>query len=309
MQSLRRALPSANSLFVFEAAARHESFKSAAEELNVTQPAVTHAIRQLEGHLGLRLFHRHHRRVELTGDGKKFFKDLRSGFEIIQRSLEGLQPAPAAETVALSISTSMAATWLLPRLADFRSKHPDIEIRFQASDKDLHPAQEKVDLMVRMGDAHWPDLDAWRFIDEEIFPVCSPSYLAEAPPLTGIADLARHHLLHLQEPYRDRINWNGWLQASAAKLRISHGDVFTDSQLLYQATIEGQGVCLGWAGVLEIPLKQGLLIRPLETSVRTDKAFHIIAAKGVPLSPQARALRDWMLDQGKAHRREAASLA
>ena len=100
------------------------------------------------------------------------------------------------------------------------------------------------------------------------------------------------------------MGWNAWLQALGSSLHIDHGDTFTDAQMLYQATVEGQGICLGWAGLLDLPLKQGLLIRPLDISVRTGQSFYIIAARGEPLSLHARALRDWMLEQGKVNRRD-----
>jgi LysR family glycine cleavage system transcriptional activator len=303
MHHLRRMIPSANSLFVFEAAARLESFKGAAQELNVTQPAITYSIRQLEQALGIKLFHRRHRGVELTGDGKALYRDVRSGLDTIYRSAFALQAATSDEKVELSISTSMASFWLLPRLSDFRRNHPEAEIRFHAVDQDINPGRENVDLTVLLGDGHWPEFDSWRFIDEETFPVCNPAYLESAPPLTDVADLARHKLLHLQEPYRVRMGWNAWLQALGSSLHIDHGDTFTDAQMLYQATVEGQGICLGWAGLLDIPLKQGLLTRPLDISVRTGQSFYIIAARGEPLSLHARALRDWMLEQGKANRR------
>ena len=291
-------IPTANGLFVFEAAARHESFKEAARELNVTQPAITHAIRQLEQRVGVRLFHRRHRGVELTGDGKTFYRDVRSGFDIILQSVLSLQHEDSDETVTISISTSMASLWLFPRLADFRRDHPNVEIRFQAVDRDIDPSRENVDLTIRLGDGDWPGLDSWRFIDEEVFPVCSPKYLEDMPSPKDIEDLSRHHLLHLQEPYRVRLGWNGWTQALGCDLHFDHGDVFTDAQMLYQAAIEGQGICLGWAGLTETPMRQGLLVRPLKQSHRTGQAFFIVASKDKPIPAQARALRDWMLEKG-----------
>lgn len=297
MHPLRKMIPSANSIFVFEAAARLRSFKAAAGELNVTQPAITYAIRQFEGALGLKLFHRRHRGVELTGDGAKLYQDVHDALEVIYRSARALKTVSSEDTVEIAISTSMATSWLLPRLSDFRRDHPEIEIRFYAVEKDVHPGKESVDLTIRHGHGDWPGLDTWEFLNEEIFPVCSPSYLSSAPELNSIADLENHHILHLQEPYRVRMGWNSWLQSLNADFRITHGDTFTDAQLLFQAAIEGQGICLGWLGINDLFLKQGLLVRPLEASVRTGNSFYIVAASDSLLSPKACALRDWMLKQ------------
>jgi LysR family glycine cleavage system transcriptional activator len=299
---LRRLLPSANSMFVFEAAARLESFKGAASELNVTQPAITYAIRRFEQHLGVKLFHRHHRGVELTAEGRKLYGEVHSALDAIHRCALTLQTVSASRTVDLAVSTSMASLWLLPRLGDFRKTHPNVEIRFRAIDRDIDPGRENADLVVRLGDGQWPDLDTWRFMDEEVFPVCSPAYLEEAPPLKNVKDLTRHQLLHLQEPYRVRIGWNAWLQSLGSSLRVDQGIKFTEAQLLYQAAVEGQGVGLGWAGLVDRHLKNGMLTRPLDLSLRTGDAFYLVASKVEPLSSSARALRDWMLDQGKTNR-------
>ena len=298
MHPLRKMIPSANSIFVFEAAARLKSFKAAAGELNVTQPAITYAIRKFESALGLNLFHRRHRGVELTGDGVKLYQDVHAALEMIYRSARALKSVSFDETVEIAISTSMASYWLLPRLGDFRRNHPEIEIRFYAVEKDIHPGKESVDLTIRHGQGDWPGLESWKFLNEEIFPVCSPTYLSSAPELNSIEDLKKHHILHLQEPYRVRMSWNSWLQSLNADFQITHGDTFTDAQLLFQAAIEGQGISLGWLGINDLLLKQGLLVRPLEVSVRTGDSFYIVAASDALLSPQAFALRDWMLKQG-----------
>ncbi len=302
MHHLRRMLPSANGLFVFEAAARLESFKGAAQELNVTQPAITYAVRQLEQHLGIKLFHRGPRSVELTGDGKALYREVRTGLDGIYRCALALQTASTNKTVDIAMSTSMASFWLLPRLGDFRKENPDVEIRFRAVDRDIDPGRENADLVVRLGDGRWPELDTWVLMDEEVFPICSPAYLEGAPPLRNVEDLDRHQLLHLQEPYRVRIGWNVWLQSVESSLHIEHGIKFTDAQLLYQAAVEGQGVGLGWAGLVDAHLKNGTLTRPLDLSVRTGNAFYLIASKVEPLSSSARALLDWMLEQGKANK-------
>ena len=295
MHRLRREIPSANALFVFEAAARLESFKGAADQLNVTQPAVSHAVRQLEEHLKIKLFLRHKRRVELTSAGAALLQEVGTAFDSILETIASLKSNQTERVVTVAMSTAMAAFWLLPRLSSFRDEYPGIDIRFQTVERDIDPHRENIDLAVRMGPGDWAGVQAWRFMDEEIFPICSPGYLENTPPIRDLSDLADHHILHLEEPYRRRIGWNGWLSAVGAQVSLVSGDVFTDAQLMAYAAIEGQGIGLGWAGVVDTPLRQGSLVRPLDVSLKTNDAFYIVASDRHPISIEAMVFRDWMI--------------
>jgi DNA-binding transcriptional LysR family regulator len=157
METLRRLLPSASSLIIFEAAGRHQNFTRAANELGMTQAAVSYAVRNLEEQLGVALFHRIHRAVELTDAGERFHADVTLGLSRIQKSAEDIRAKGREANVTLAASTAFASMWMLPRLAKLRADLPEIDLRIQTSVRDLDLDEEPIPLGIRGGDpAKWP---------------------------------------------------------------------------------------------------------------------------------------------------------
>lgn len=283
MSGLRKLVPSTQSLLVFEAAARLQSFKAAAAEMNVTQPNVSHSIRALENHLGVRLFERGNRGVSLTASGSELYADLAPALGQIERRIRSLK-ARESRTIVVAASTSASAQWLLPITAEFQRAHPEVSVRIDASDRDVDPGGE-VDLAIRRGPKDWRRRNCWRIADEVLFAMCSPAYLEKAGPLRDLSDLPRHAIIHNIEPFRERMQWRTWLeQCGAGELDLPETLVLNDYQLAIQACIAGEGIALGWSFTTQTLIDRGVLVKPLPQEVTTDHAFHVLGAETANLA-------------------------
>ncbi|MBC7705323.1 MAG: LysR family transcriptional regulator [Rhodoferax sp.] len=288
-------------LIAFEAAARTGSFTRAADELGISQPAVSHAMRALESELGVALFERRHKGVEMTDAGRHLLEQLTQGLTLIDQALRDLRSMTVSHPVTLAISTATATWWLLPRIARFKQLHPDIALRCITTDTDLDLERERIDLAITLGDGHFGHYQRWHFVDEEIFPVCSAAFLQRSGPLEDLPALTHTTLLHLEERYRPRLDWQGWLARFDVKLgRGNKVFRFNDYSIVLQAAIEGQGVALGWRHLVEPLITQGLLLRPFEHSVTTDQPIYIVASGKNSLRSEVVFLRDWLMRETAA---------
>jgi DNA-binding transcriptional LysR family regulator len=285
---------SLNNLLVFETAARCGSFTRAAEELHISQPAVSHAMRLLETDLGVALFERQHKGVQTTEAGKYLLEQVGMGLSLIDQALREVRSMQAHQ-VTLAVSTATATWWLLPRIARFKQQHPDIELRVITTDTDLDLARERIDLAITLGADDFANYQRWHFVDEEIFPVCSPKFL-QANPLPDLKAVAHSPLLVLEERYRPRMDWKEWLSRFDVGLpRQPKLFRFNDYSIVLQAAIEGQGVAQGWRHIVQPLIAQGLLARPLQHSVTTDQPLYITAPRGKVLRPDVAYLKDWLV--------------
>lgn len=293
--------PAMNSLIAFEAAARTGSFTRAAEELQVSQPAVSHAMRLLEDDLGLPLFERRHKGVHTTDAGQHLLDQVSLGLTLIDQALREVRSMTHAQPVTLAVSTATATWWLLPRIARFKQLHPDIELRCITTDTDPDLARERIDLAITLGTGEFPQLQRWHFVDEEIFPVCSPAFLQGCGAMADVQALTRATLLHLEERYaRPRLDWPGWLaRFGVAMDRSTKLFRFSDYSVLLQAAIEGQGVAMGWRHLVAPLIAQGLLVRPLPNSVTTEQPIYLVASRRGKLRPEAVHLRDWLIAEAR----------
>lgn len=289
--------PSANSLIVFEAAARHANFTRAARELRISQPAVSHTVRDLEERLGVVLFERRHRGVQLTAPGRELMDKVALGLELIYQGVREVQALGGPRhQVTLAVSTATATYWLLPRVARFKQAYPEIELRCVTTDTDPDLGRESIDLAIPLGAGSWPRCHHWHFVDEEIFPVCSPVYLERYGSIENPEALPGATLLHLEERYRPRFDWSGWLARFGVVLpRGPRLFSFTDYSIVIRAALEGQGVALGWRHIVASLLAEGRLLRPMPQSVLTERPLRIVAPRTRPLSPAAARLRDWLI--------------
>lgn len=297
MQNLRRLLPSAGNLVIFESAGRLASFTAAAAELGMTQAAVSYAIRNLEAELGVQLFTRAHRRVVLTGAGQRFHADVSLGLSHIRKSAEAISAAKTEAHVTLSVSHAMAALWMVPRLQAARAALPGIELRLHTSDRDLDIASETIPLGIRGGNpAHWPAYNASLFAEEEIVAVAAPSYIARHGLPSEVRALANHSLIHLEEPWRPAPTWNEWLASAGVALPSrNRGLVINDYVSVIQAALDGQGIALGWRHLIDLLVAEGRLIQVTNYVMRTGLAFHVVWQKDRPLSANAEKVRDWLV--------------
>ena len=296
MKELRELTRSAHHLMVFEAAARNQSFTAAARELNVTQPAVSRSVRQLEAALGVSLFTRSHRSVALTEAGEILSQAVSAGFGRILEAAKRLRHR-AQTHVTLLTSTSVASYWLLPRLSDFHVRHPDIDLRFQVSDRHLELADQSSSLGIRLGDGNWPGYDCELLAREEVCPVASPGLAATLEAVEEPGALAGERLIHLEEPFLPSLMWSDWFTEMKTRyhddgsgLRLNH------YVLVLQAAMAGEGIAIGWTHLVDYLIEQGLLVRIGNRRWRTGRSFYLIWSNRSLLSPQAEAVRSWITE-------------
>ncbi|ACL58552.1 LysR family transcriptional regulator [Methylobacterium nodulans] len=293
MNPLRRMLPSNHALFVFEAVARHASFTKAAAELNVTQPAVSKAMAQLERHLGVRLLGRSAEGVTLTEDGEILYRRVADGFRGIEAALREIDiRRTGIDTITLSLSSAFTTHWLMPRINTLQETFPAVDFRFQLIPGALGGPVDNVDLGMRFVEG--PDLDheAVFLINEVMLPVCSPAYLAgrnAAGSRTTFVNLTASspNWTGGVDPGPD---WNG----SRASLN------FSDYAVVLQAALLGQGVALGWISVVSHWLATGDLVPATERLTRTARTCQLIHLRSRPLRRSVAAVRDWIIAEMRA---------
>jgi LysR family glycine cleavage system transcriptional activator len=287
---MQRRLPPLNSLRAFESAARLLSFTRAADELSVTQSAVSHQVKGLEDWAGIPLFRRDGRAVALTEAAQKFLPAVTAALDqlaLAGRKLRAVDPGQGWLTVA--VMPSFAGKWLVPRLADFRTKHPQIDVWLATFERQTGALDADIDIAIRYGREEWPGLTRIQILSEELFPVCAPSLAAQ---LKVPADLARVTLLHDEL----REDWAMWLQAAGVgTLDATRGPGFDDSGLLIQAAIEGLGVALGRSVLVKGDLAAGRLVRPFATALPGGSAYFLVYPPELENAPKIKAFRDWLI--------------
>tara|TARA_B100001105_G_scaffold113493_1_gene90950 strand:+ start:1101 stop:2093 length:993 start_codon:yes stop_codon:yes gene_type:complete len=292
-------LPSMQGLATFAIVARHASFSSAAEELELGQPAVSHAIRQLERWFGCALFERDHRGIRLTDEGRILAVGVGAGLTRVHQAVRDVQHMHEgnAEVVTISVSTATAASWLMPRLAGFKADYPEIDVRCVTTDSDRNFDTGTVDLFVPVGRARWPGCQRWALMDETVYPVCSAGYADSiAPRPWSLEALLGAELLTLQERHRSRMRWSEWFQAVGTTAPDGAGSGITnDYTVLLHAAMEGHGVGLGWHHLVVDLVDRGLLVRPVVEFVTTGEPMWLNAPAGRALTSAAAALRDWLV--------------
>lgn len=287
-------LPSLNGLRAFEAAARHLSFTLAAAELNVTQTAISHQIRRLEEQLGIALFERRNRALALTREAQGYLPSVRAAFEDLRQATARLQRPGRDELLVVSTTASLAAKWLVSRMAAFQDAHAGIEVRITTSAHLVDFRREQVDMAVRYGRGNWPGLRARWLMAEDIFPVCSPALLTAEKPLRRPEDLAHHTLLHATVSRED---WQLWLTAAGlpTSLATRRGLSFDQSFMAIQAAMDGLGVALGRTPYVENDLAAGRLVVPFDVVLPADAGFYIVAPEDTADLPKIALFRDWLI--------------
>ena len=290
-------LPPLNALRAFECAARHMSFTRAAQELHVTQAAVSHQVKALEEHLGVKLFRRLNRALRLTDEGQAYAPALGEAFEQIRAATRRLRAEEAAAPLTVSVLPSFAARWLVPRLGRYRERYPQADLLVDPTSRVVDLARGETDLAIRYGRGRYPGLHTTRLLGEILFPVCSPSLLETHGPLHEPGDLIRLPLLHDD----DHSDWRAWLETVGASPRDAvRGTVFTDSSLLVQAAIAGQGVAMARGVLVDDALRAGLLLRPFAHSLATELAYYVLCLPERAQQPKIARFREWLLEEAAA---------
>lgn len=301
MQKLHKLVHSPHHLFVFEVCGRLLSFTQAAQELGVSQPAVSLSIRQLEESMGFKLFQRGHRRINLTSQGELFYSEVSQSLQRILKSAQELGQMDQTTLVTLSVSTAFANYWVIPRLSELHNSYPTIDLRLQVVDKDSDLENENVSLGIRRGKGRWPGYQSTRIASEELIPVASKSYIEKYGQPFSIDDLSRHLFIHLEEPFRPRPKWKDWFNAFGHDyIDSGEGLRLNDYALVIQAAMSGEGIALGWKHVVDSLIERGLLVQVCPQSWISGQEFHLIWSSQIELSPQATLVRDWILNESIA---------
>ena len=286
-----RRLPGLNALKSFEAAARHESFTRAAEEMCVTQGAVSHQVKALEQELGLKLFNRERQRLTLTQAGRDYLAVVRDAFDRIAVGTDRLMQRRSVGSLTISTSPDFAAKWLVHRVGRFSEAHPDIDLRISATMHHVDFAREGVDLAIRHGDGHWTGLHVERLCAELLFPVCSPKLLEGRRRLLKPTDVLKFPLLHLET----RQYWPIWLDlAGVSDAKVVNGPVMNRASMLIDAAIDGQGIALARTALAAWDLLAGRLVRPFTQTLRPPKTYWIVCPKATAMLPKIRRAREWL---------------
>ena len=298
---MARRLPPLNALRAFEAAARHLSFTKAAEELYVTQAAISHQVKALEEALGVQLFRRLNRRLMLTDAGQLYLPALTEAFDGIDAATGRLRADENAGSLTVSVANSLAAKWLLPRLPRFRERHPEIDVEISASDRLVDFGRDNADMGIRYGLGNYPGLKVDPLMEDTVFPVCSPRLVDGRlvdgpPPLRAPEDLRHHTLLHDDVRTGEAPNWRAWLAAAGvAGVDPSRGPRYSHSSLVLQAAIEGQGVALGRSSLVSLDLEAGRLVQPFGPALPSHYACYVVSPVATAERPKIKAFRDWLL--------------
>ncbi|MFI3245213.1 MAG: transcriptional regulator GcvA [Ferrimonas sp.] len=289
---MSRRLPPLNALKAFEAAARNLSFTRAAEELFVTQAAISHQIKALEAHLGLKLFRRRNRSLLLTEEGQSYFLDIKDLFTQLADATERLLARSATGALTVSMTPSFAIQSLVPKLARFAEAHPEIDVRIKAVDREEDSLTEDVDVAIYFGRGNWPGLRADKLRSESFVPLCSPQLLQGKKPLRHALDLEQHTLLH----DLNRHNWKAWSKRhTQGQLNVNSGPIFSHSSLVLQAAIHGQGVALGSSVLARPEVESGRLVCPLNMVLPSKSAYYLVCHENQEELGKIQAFRDWLL--------------
>ncbi len=292
-------LPPLNSLVAFEAAARHLSFTLAATELNVTQGAISRQVRLLEDYLGKTLFERTTRAMNLTPTGSHYYETVRESLLQLAGATGDIRNWRGELQVTVATSTAMASLWLLPKVAEFQRNHEEIDLRIIAHDYVKDYSRLDCDLALYYCRSAPKDMLVTPLFSEEVFPVCSPGYLAKHPELLGIEQLAGCTWLWLEDPHRDWIGWPEWfrrigLPGQEPKHRIK----INSYSMLIQSALNGQGVALAWNNLVNNHLETGALVRPVEERLASEAQFCLLEPLGRSSSRQSvRQFRDWLITE------------
>lgn len=301
-------LPSLDLVRGFEAAARLGSFTEAAAALHLTQSAVSRQVQTLESQLGVPLFERRHRRIVLTEAGEAFYRAAREALRLLGDAAERIRQDAAIRAVTVTCTYGFASLWLVPRLMDFRDRHPDIEVRIAASNRMVDIDRERIEFAVRYCTADLMPRGTVKLFDEEVFPVCSPELPRPGRPLASPADLVHHVLLHHAEDHDwPTGSWTVWLETQQLpSLRPAGSLRFNQYDQLIQAALEGQGVALGVGPLIRRHLLQGRLVALFGgRRFPSPRGYYLMTAGVAATRPDVQAFTGWILAIARREREEA----
>lgn len=289
----RRYLPSIASLRAIEALDRLGSATAAAEDLSLTQSAVSRQLQQLEEQLGISLIQRDKRQMNLTETGRQYASDIRGALQSIAKASMGLHSRPGAKGLSLAILPSFGMRWLVPRLAHFAQLHPDVPVNLSTRLTDVEFDADGFDAAILYGDGYWPDAQALKLADEQVIPVCSPA-LAKSSGFETAADLTGGNLLHIATRPDA---WDDWLRARGAPPPVRSGALFDQFSAITQAAIHGLGVALLPDFIAKTELSSGKLKSVVEGYSPSLNGYYLVWPKHKATDPALLLFREWIETQ------------
>lgn len=296
----RRRLPPLNALRVFAVAAKTSNLSVAAQQLHVSQSAVTRHIATLEAFLGETLFVRERHGVRLTPAGRLYARSVLPSLDRIARATETLLGRSEPATLSVLAYTTFSAKWLIPRLSDFLARHPGFEVKIVNSGVDVDFARDPVDLAIQFGEGKWPGMRADRLLADELEPVCSPEWLRQVRSGSAGPQTLLGRRLLISEPRNT--DWPEWLafaglsDAAATAERMS----FSSYVLAWQAAVDGLGIAIGYSRLLSSELRSGRLVRPFAMPLRRPKAYWLVQPGRGREPRRAAIFREWLLETVRA---------
>jgi DNA-binding transcriptional LysR family regulator len=303
MANRRYDIPPLDFLQGFEAAARTLSFTKAADELHITQSAVSRQIKALEEHLGVPLFVRRPRAIELTEQGQTLLRAVSGALALLDEATQSLKSEPDLTALTVTTTTGFASLWLIPRLARFTVRNPSVDVRISATTGVLNLERSRVDLAIRYARPEAAPPDAPQLFSESIVPVCSPLLAADGRrPLRSVEDLSQHTLLYYDYPGMPGsfMDWGTWLTArGCGALKAAGAMHFNQYDQLIQAATNGQGVALGQRRLVSDLIRSGRLVVPFEAEQAGDRAYFLVVSPASKAKPHVKAFIDWLLAEAE----------
>lgn len=292
-----RRLPPLAALHAFEAAARHDSFQRAGEELHLSAGAVAHQVKQLEAWLGMSLFQRMPRGVVLNAAGRRYAEALRPILNELAEVSEAARRQGDDKVVTVSATQSFATRWLMPRLGSLRERHPQIDLRVLASTHPADFARDGVDVAIRLGTGPYPGLLTDPVQEERFFAVCSPHFAAARDEIKRPADLLRYTLLHDEWEVRipRETDWVHWLQSFGVAYAANVGPKFSHTYLTLEAAASGQGIAIAPSYLIAPDLRSGRLVQLFSDSVLGPYRYHLL--RTLDARPLVQEFCAWVLDE------------
>lgn len=293
---MSRQLPPLNALRAFEAGARFLNFTRAADDLHVTQTAVSHQVRLLEAWFGKRLFVRAGKGLKLTEAGATLYPVIAQALDHIGEVTSRIRGAAQRRTLTVSVTPTFGTRWLARRLGHFWQAHSELDLRLHHSLHLVDLEREDIDVAVRWGKGEWPGLTVERLMAAQSAPLCAPALLEGEHGIHCLEDLRHHTLLH----ERDHREWTEWLTAAGVpQVDGQRGPVIDNSDVLLRAALEGHGVFLGVPGMLTEELDSGALVAPFGTTPDPKLAYYLAYLPGALERPKVRAFRDFLFKELK----------
>ncbi|WP_111494076.1 MULTISPECIES: transcriptional regulator GcvA [Marinobacter] len=300
-----RRLPPLNALRMFEASARNRSFAGAAEELFVTASAVSHQIKTLEEYLGVSLFSRSKRKVELTPAGEQYLTSIKHALDEIEMATQRVTASDETNVVRISVAPNFLTRWLMPRMTRFQELYPDIELQINASMGLLDFNRTSTDMAVYFGNGEWNDIEVHFLRKVMLMPVCSPNLANGRFPLATPGDLRHHTLISVSKRTWE---WEDWLQQAGVEFLTPKGSLqMSSGQLATAAAQEGLGVALADSTLTSREIKQGRLVVPFDIKLDTHKAFYLVYRKHRPLTTGMKAFKEWLMNEMQGAAEDEAS--